>query len=146
MRFHLERPARMEHLRDLVGVAVQAAETAGAAAEVVRDVRLAVEEVCTNVIVHGYGGTGQGSVAVEVEVRGEDLVIRITDAAPLLDLETVPEPDTAASAEDRPIGGLGWYFVRSVMDRVEQHGQGTVGNVFVLIKRIGGPDGAREPA
>lgn len=137
--FQLERPARLEHLRELVETAVRAAEAAGADADAVHDVRLAVEEVCTNVIVHGYGGRGDGPVAVAVEIDDEELVIRITDAAPLLDLSTVPHPDTAAPAEERPIGGLGWHFVRSVMDRVEQHGRGTTGNVFVLAKRVGGP-------
>lgn len=134
----LERPARMEHLRDLVDVAVRAAEAAGADADTVHDVRLAVEEVCTNVIMHGYGGRGDGPVSVAVEITGGEIVIRISDAAPLLDLSTVPHPDTAAPADERPIGGLGWYFVRSVMDRVEQHGRGAKGNVFVLAKRVGG--------
>ena len=95
-------------------------------------------------LVHGYGGRGDGPVSVAVEIEDDELVIRISDAAPLLDLSTVPHPDTAAPAEERAIGGLGWYFVRSVMDRVEQHGRGATGNVFVLAKRVGGlraPDG-----
>jgi anti-sigma regulatory factor (Ser/Thr protein kinase) len=130
----------MEHLRALVGLAVEAAESAGADADVRHAVRLAVEEVCTNVIEHGYGGSGAGPIAIDVDVSEGEIVIRITDDAPVLDLDAVARPDTTASVEDRPIGGFGWHFVRSVMDRVEQQAVGDTGNVFVLAKRYTGRD------
>ena len=100
-------------------------------------VRLAVEEVCTNVMMHGYGESGSGPITVEAAFDEREIVVRISDDAPVLDLESVPSPDTAAPANDRPIGGLGWYFVHAVMDRVTQQGTGETGNVFVLTKRYG---------
>jgi anti-sigma regulatory factor (Ser/Thr protein kinase) len=134
-RYYLERPAHREHLRALVAVAVDAADAAGADEDVRHAVRLATEEVCTNIIMHGYGEAGDGRIRVEADFDDYEIVIRISDDAPLLDLESVAAPDTGASAEERPIGGLGWYFVRSVMDGVVQAGTGEPGNIFMLTKR-----------
>jgi anti-sigma regulatory factor (Ser/Thr protein kinase) len=134
-RFQLERPARREHLRALVAVAVDAADAAGADEDVRHAVRLATEEVCTNIIMHGYGESGEGRIRLEADFDEYQIRIRISDDAPVLDLESIAVPDTAAMADDRPIGGLGWYFVRSVMDSVVQEGAGESGNVFMLSKR-----------
>ena len=139
----LERPASMECLRELVDFVVTAAADSGADDATCQSFRLAVEEACTNIIVHGYGETKTGTVVVEVEPTSEELVVRISDEAPIFDPTPMPPPDLAAPWQDREPGGLGWHFVRSTMDRVEHRAAGETGNVLTIARRLAPRD--REP-
>jgi two-component system cell cycle response regulator DivK len=130
--------AKREHLPELVGFAVNAARAAGAGDEALHAVRLAVEEVCLNVMTHGYAGGGTGGpLRVAVERRDDALVVQISDEAPPFDPARVPRPRLDASVEERELGGLGWHLVRSVMDDVRHEPAHPVGNVVTLIKRLG---------
>jgi serine/threonine-protein kinase RsbW len=42
----------------------------------------------------------------------------VIDDAKAFDPLTAKEPDITASLEDRPIGGLGMFFVKTLMDEV----------------------------
>lgn len=89
----------------------------GFAPEEVLDTQLAVEEVITNIIVHGYRRPG-GEIHLSCRFTGNKIEIRITDAAPRFDPLSIPEPDLDADIDDRRIGGLGIYLVRQVMDTI----------------------------
>jgi anti-sigma regulatory factor (Ser/Thr protein kinase) len=119
----------------LVRFAVHAARDAGADAAAQHDVRLAVDEVCTNIIEHGYGGAA-GSIAIEVTVSGEALHIRIEDQAPLFDPTTAPRPDLHIPWEQRTPGKLGWHLTREVMDDVRYEPRAERGNVVTLVKHL----------
>jgi anti-sigma regulatory factor (Ser/Thr protein kinase) len=85
--------------------------------EEVLDTQLAVEELITNIAVHGYRGTG-GPVTVSCSFEDDHAVIQLADSAPAFDPLSVPEPDIDADVSDRKIGGLGIYLVRQVMDGI----------------------------
>ena len=132
----LTRPATLEHLGELVAFAVAFAQAEGAGHEVQQAVRLAVEEVCLNVMTHGYTGGACGPVRVAVERRDDALVVRVADEAPLFDPALVPRPRLDVPLEERASGGLGWHLVRSMMDQVSHEPAGPVGNVVTLVKRL----------
>jgi anti-sigma regulatory factor (Ser/Thr protein kinase) len=77
---------------------------------VVPDVLLAVTEVATNTIVHGYQ-EGEGKIVVEMEKEGSRLLVRLRDHAPLFDPTLVPPPDVTLPLEDRPLGGFSLHVV-----------------------------------
>lgn len=132
----IERPARMEYLRELVDVVVRAAADAGAAESVRHDLRLAVEEACTNVIVHGYGPDATGPIGLTVTVEPDQIVVQIDDRAPPFPPDTAPPAPVSEPWQTRRAGGLGWHLIRSLVDRVE-HGQADPeGNMLILTKRI----------
>jgi serine/threonine-protein kinase RsbW len=137
IRVSLSRPARREHLAELVTFAVDAARAVGADDGVRHAVRLAVEEVCLNVMVHGYAGDGAGPLQVEVGRDGDDLVLRIADEARAFDPATLPPPRLDAAAEERRPGGLGWHLVRELMDEVRHEARRPSGNLVTLRKRLG---------
>jgi serine/threonine-protein kinase RsbW len=140
------RPARMEHLPDLVEFAAQGVREAGAGvdAATLHDIRLAVSEVCANVVEHGYAGGAGGPISIETAVTAERLVVRIEDDAPVFDPSTLPPPDTGSDWERRQPGRVGWHLVYSVMDEVRHESRGERGNVVILAKRLG-PASAPAP-
>ena len=79
------------------------------------DLQLAVEEVITNTIVHGYAGT-PGTIAICCRAGPDEVIIEISDDAPAFDPLQAPEPDTSADLDDRKIGGLGIFLIRKVTD------------------------------
>jgi serine/threonine-protein kinase RsbW len=138
------RPARREHLPELVAFAAQCAREAGADADALHDVRLAVSEVCANVIEHGYAGAPGGRIAVEATSTAERLVVRIEDDAPVFDPSLVPPPDTGSDWQRREPGHLGWHLVYRLMDEVRHESRGDRGNVVILTRRFG-PGSAPAP-
>jgi anti-sigma regulatory factor (Ser/Thr protein kinase) len=136
------RPARREYLPELVEFATQGVREAGADAETLHDIRLAVSEVCANVVEHGYGGDADGSITIETTATAGRLVVRIEDDAPVFDPSAVLPPDTGSDWKRRKPGHLGWHLVYRVMDEVRHEPKGERGNVVILAKRIG-PASAR---
>jgi anti-sigma regulatory factor (Ser/Thr protein kinase) len=132
------RPARMEHLPELVEFAAQGVRESGAGvdAAALHDIRLAVSEVCANVVEHGYAGGAGGSISIETTATAERLVVRIEDDAPVFDPSTLPPPDTGTDWERRRPGSVGWHLVYSVMDEVRHESRGERGNVVILAKRF----------
>ncbi len=77
---------------------------------------LAVEEIVSNVLVHGYRGLPH-PVSVSLESIPPDRVRAVvTDSAPAYDPLSRPEVDTTQPLEERPIGGLGVHLVKKLMD------------------------------
>jgi serine/threonine-protein kinase RsbW len=96
--------------------------------------QLAVDEACTNIIEHGYGGENMGEIRVTCATEPGELTITIRDQARPFDPSEVPEPQLNANLDELRIGGLGLYFMRQVMDAVEFSHDGR-GNTLVLVKR-----------
>jgi serine/threonine-protein kinase RsbW len=97
------------------------------------DTQLAVEEVITNTIVHGYKKAG-GKITLSCQINPSNLEVRIKDSAPRFDPLSIPNPKLDGAIEERKIGGLGVYLVRQVMDNVSYHYENGK-NILVLIKR-----------
>lgn len=98
-------------------------------------VRLAVEEVFTNIQQHGYRSRG-GPVRVAVEADGARVRVVIEDDAPPFDPDDAPAPDVASNADRREPGGLGWHLVRELMDEVGHAPREPRGNTYTLVKRL----------
>lgn len=94
---------------------------------------MAVDEACQNVIRHGYRWDPEGTIVLEIERHGDDLVLSLRDFAPKVDPARVKPRDLD---ETRP-GGLGTHLIRTVMDRAEfVPTPRERGNLLRLVKRI----------
>ena len=96
---------------------------------------LALEEAVTNVILYAYPPKIDGTVDIDATIRKDSLQFVITDKGSPFDPTVVPEADTTLGVEDRPIGGLGIYLVRKLMDSVEyEYTDGK--NILTLTKKL----------
>ena len=127
----LQNLARIRDFVDqsVAGLGVQQPATIG-------DLRLAVDEAVTNIIVHGYQQQ-PGIVELEVARRADLIIIRIRDNAPPFDPNTVPTPDTSLPLFLRQPGGLGVHLVRQTTDEMRHRITSSGGNELVLVKQIG---------
>lgn len=87
----------------------------GASDNDIYDLMLAVTELVTNTIEHGYRGK-EGWVQIEIGHNQSNFVIVLRDGGPKYDPTTTPIPDIHVPLEKRPIRGLGVYIVRKMMD------------------------------
>ena len=83
-------------------------------------IKLALEEVVMNVISYAYEDDGAHEFEVRVKSNADRVVIDvIDDGQPFDPLQETAEPDVEATLEARNIGGLGVFFVKTLMDDVE---------------------------
>ena len=75
------------------------------ASEIVFKVKLAIEEVLTNTIVHGYSDQDEHTIDMRLDLRPDRLNVTITDDATAFDPRDAKIPDTEAPLEDRTEGG-----------------------------------------
>jgi serine/threonine-protein kinase RsbW len=96
---------------------------------------MAVDEACTNIIEHAYGGEGEGKIQLNCQVQPEGLQVTIFDQGTPFDPEQIPELDTKAPIAERRRRGMGLFFIYKLMDRVEYKSNTPKGNQLILFKR-----------
>lgn len=81
---------------------------------------LAIDELATNAIVHGYQENSlTGDITVRAELTPEKLSLCLEDTAPAFDPTSAAQPGALHLDEplvDRPIGGLGIFLVVQDID------------------------------
>ena len=132
--------ARLAHIGELLDFVDAFCEQAAISALDQFALRLAVEEVSANVMMHGYTDKTPGPLEMAVCADADMVSVTISDRADPFDPQLAPPPDLDAPAEDRRIGGLGWHLVRQVMDEVSYRYDPTYGNIVTLTKRLGEPE------
>lgn len=109
------------------------------AAEDAQAVHLAVEEACSNVVGHGYAGQAPGPLELAFHLAAPDVLqAEVADRAPPFHPDEAPEPDLLSDSDDRPIGGLGWFFIRQVMTEVDYLSTDQ-GNRLILRRKLATP-------
>lgn len=86
---------------------------------------LALEEVFVNIVTHGSQPGRTTTVEVSLALAESGLSMMVEDDGPAFDPLQLPAPDVTASLADRPVGGLGVYFVQQMMDSVSYQRIGT---------------------
>jgi sigma-B regulation protein RsbU (phosphoserine phosphatase) len=81
-------------------------------------IKLAVEEAVTNCIEYAYPSDTVGNVTVTIEADDSKIRFIITDSGSEFDPTRVSKADTTLSVDERPIGGLGVFLVRNLMDSI----------------------------
>ena len=81
-------------------------------------VKLALEEAVTNVILYAYPDKKDQDIRIDMSYENKRLTIVITDTGTDFNPLERQEPDLTLSLEERPIGGLGIYLVKQLMTEV----------------------------
>lgn len=98
-------------------------------------VQMAVDEAVTNVMEHAYGGRADGRIDIECRMTGRELQIEIRDQGEPFDPDTIQQPNIHSPLSERAIGGLGVFFMRKLMDKVE-FARDRHGNITRLTKKL----------
>lgn len=114
-------------------------ESRAVPAEARRAILVVLDELLTNIASYGMEGQADGRATVEVVVSPDALEVTLTDNGPHFDPLARPAPDTTLSVEDRPIGGMGIFLVRHLVDDA-RYARTLNQNVLVITKRL--PAGA----
>jgi len=99
-------------------------------------VETAVDEACSNIIEHAYGGEGKGTIDFDYHIDGDRLVITLKDTGKPFNPHKIPKPKTNVPLKRRQGNGLGLYFMYQWMDEVKFEVSGKT-NIVTLIKRKG---------
>ena len=131
----ITRDARREALPALLDFVEETCARAELRPDDAMAVRVAVEEVCTNVIAYGYAGGEPGPLSIEFSGDEDAVVVAVEDRGAPFDPDALPAPVLDQPWDERPVGGLGWHLVRSLMDEVRREPGPGGGNRVVLVKR-----------
>ena len=112
------------------------AEEVGLEMSLTMSLNLAIEEAVVNVMEYAYPEGQKGNVEIEVTADQQWMTFVITDTGIAFDPTTKKDADTTLSAEERPIGGLGIFLVRQMMDVIAYKREGNK-NVLTLQKKLG---------
>ena len=113
----------------------EACRRAGAPDAVCFELKLAVDEACSNLIVHGYEGRDPGPISVTFAVDGDVIAITISDHSPPFHPDDAPDPRLDVPATDRRPGGLGWHLIKQIADRLDYKSDGN-GNRLTMFKKF----------
>jgi anti-sigma regulatory factor (Ser/Thr protein kinase) len=118
-RFQITRAAELESLSVFREFISDCCGRHNVPPETVFDLKLAVDEACTNVIEHGYKDMDPGSIILSFRIEPDRILIQITDFGHIFEPAEAPKPDVEAALEDRPLGGLGLYLIYQTMDNID---------------------------
>ncbi len=80
---------------------------------------LVIEEAFTNVVNYAYDDSDEHCIEIVFEMQDKILSISLIDDGIAYDPTQNATPDLSLSVEERKIGGLGVYLIKSMMDEVE---------------------------
>lgn len=127
------RYACLAEIREYVG---KSAKNAGFNEKDIYEVELAVDEACSNIIEHAYGGEDKGEIECTCDVqKNGDLVVQLTDHGRPFDPVDVPDPNFSVDLAKLKSRGAGMFLMRKMMDEISYHFHIGEGNTLVLVKR-----------
>ena len=101
-----------------------------------KTVNLALEEWVVNVINYAYPKGIRGHVELTAEVANEVLTLMVKDHGVPFDPTQKEDADINAELNERQIGGLGIYLVKSIMDTMTYQRTSDGYNVVTLTKNL----------
>lgn len=87
----------------------------------INDIRLAVDEACTNVIKHAYNYDEKGQLLIQLSFHPNSLTITITDQGRGFNFNSYKKPDLKERIKNKKRGGMGIYLIRNLMDEVSYY-------------------------
>jgi phosphoserine phosphatase RsbU/P len=131
--FHVNFPSQPDRLKLVRSAVFDTAKMCGCSESVARDIVIAVDEACQNVIRHAYKGSPEGKIVLDISRDGDSIILSLRDFADPVDVDKVKPREL----DDIRPGGLGTHFIREIMDEVDfltpPEGDG---NILRMVKRI----------
>lgn len=111
------------------------ADAYGISPDVLFQLNLALDEALANSVNYAYPEGTTGMVVLEVDAEDNMLVLRLMDYGTPFDPTLKGDVDTTLSVEQRPIGGLGIFLIKQMMDEVTYKREENM-NILTMKKQI----------
>ena len=132
-------PGTLDSLALLRAYVSEAARAAGLDSGKTYDLCLAVDEIATNIVLHGYEEVNlKGDIVVEALQEHGQLIIRLLDHGRTYDPDQVPEPDLKNPLKQQT-GGWGVFLGKTAVDQFDYTSTGS-GNVHRFVVRLRGEE------
>jgi len=111
-------PGNLDSLDNIRDYVKAAATASGLDKKATYHLVLAVDEIATNIVTHGYNEAGlSGEIVAQANIDAQNLTITLEDTAIPYDPQTQAIPDDLDTPlAERPIGGLGVYLALRNVD------------------------------
>ena len=116
--YRLEVEAKDIELLTIKDFIQRVCDAAGCTPKEISNIKLAVDEACSNIIRHAYKEKEGGKITMEVGIGFADIMIKIIDYGTPFDFKSVKEPDLNQYVDIGKKGGLGIWLIKKVMSRV----------------------------
>lgn len=117
-RHRFTRVAEMPNLPLFRNFAVEVCQLWKVDGQITESLRLAIDEVCSNLILHGYKGMEAGDIHLTVANLKNEMLITVEDYGLPFDPLFHKDPELSDDIEERKIGGLGVFMVKEVVDEL----------------------------
>jgi len=125
---------KIEELNNVVAFLEVLEEEWGISPAHTTSINLVLEEALTNVIFYAFEKGVESEILIDLKMEGALTTIIITDEGRPYDPTQKNDPDINLSAEDRPIGGLGIFLIKQIMDEISYERIGSK-NQFTMLKK-----------
>ncbi len=126
--------ALTENLQQVLDFVDASLEEAECPVKTQMQIDVAVEEIFINIASYAYS-PGKGDATVTMYVKDGVANITFCDSGTPYDPLAKEDPDVTLTASERPIGGLGIYMTKKMMDDViYEHRDGC--NILTLVKTL----------
>ena len=128
-------PGTLDSLGEIRAFVQRASEAAALEDKRAYQLALAVDEIATNIVLHGYEeNNSSGDIGVSADIEDNSLTVRLSDTAPPYDPLVRSGPaDLNSPLEERQIGGLGIFLAQKNVDEFRyEFTDGENHNIFVM--------------
>jgi len=108
--------SELEHLYQAL---VQFGKTYQIASNILDSMNLALEEIITNIISYAFSGDTEHFIILRLFLESHQLIAEVEDDGKPFNLLNAPTPNIHLSLEDRPLGGLGIFLTKKMVDHIE---------------------------
>lgn len=138
----LTLPGKPGYLSQLLDYVTWAAAAFGLDEAAAYRLSLAVDEIATNVVLHGYQGAGiRGDLTIWAEMTGDELRVYLEDVGEPFDPREFPQPeDLDRPLEERREGGLGIFLALWGVDDFVYERAGEANRSMFMMTRPSGPE------
>ena len=126
---------QVEQISQLEGFISEIADETGMDPALAMSMNLALEEAVTNVVLYAYPEGTDGEVNIDARFDKGILTFVLKDSGVPFDPTAKEDADITLGIEERPIGGLGIFLVKQLMDTVSyNYSDGC--NILTMTKKL----------
>lgn len=128
----IDIPSHPKYLSVVRAITERLGRVYGMDRKLIGDIKLAIDEACSNVIKHAYQGDTSKKIKLTYEINGKSFKVIVDDNGLKADMVTLK----GRNLDDVRPGGLGIHFIRKIFDTFRLDETKKRGNRLILIKYL----------